>query len=226
MKNERKFSEWIRIYGTLRELKSMAGSTNKVTITSSDLGKRLGVSQQSASRYLIGLIRDGYLIRSSDAVNHSFKISEKGLDLLHSEMYTLMQMLGTSPVIELSGKVVSGLGEGKYYVSRKKYIIQFQQKLGFIPYLGTLNIKVGQSGWDKLHRLRASQGIYIEGFKTEDRTFGAVKAFRSEVNGVPCAIIMPYRTVYTDTVEIISRFFLRDYLNISDGDVITVRIFL
>ena len=44
----------------------------------------------------------------------------------------------------MRGRVVGGLGQGQYYISRKGYRHQFIQKLGFVPFPGTLNIKLDE----------------------------------------------------------------------------------
>ena len=45
----------------------------------------------------------------------------------------------------LNGTVVSGIGEGKYYMSLGPYKEQFNTHLGFEPYPGTLNIRLSSS---------------------------------------------------------------------------------
>ena len=44
--------------------------------------------------------------------------------------------------IEFRRKIVSGMGEGAYYMSLKGYRNQFIEKLGYEPYPGTLNVKL------------------------------------------------------------------------------------
>ena len=45
--------------------------------------------------------------------------------------------------MKLFGRVVSGKGEGKYYMSLPPYKEKFKNILEFEPYEGTLNIKLG-----------------------------------------------------------------------------------
>ncbi|EQD28896.1 Riboflavin kinase, CTP-dependent, archaeal domain protein, partial [mine drainage metagenome] len=73
-------------------------------------------------------------------------------------------------------------------------------------------------------RLRNSPGIRIEGFATDDRTFGPVKAFRATAGGIECAVIMPERTVHSEIVELISKEYLRERLNLADGSRVSVEI--
>lgn len=213
-----------KLYIFLKEIKRIAGEKNRISVTSTQIAENLGVSQQTASRAILDLLENGYLARSIENRKQNLKITEKGLSFLYAELSSLLRILGMNSTIQIRGVVSSGLGEGRYYISRKNYIVQFQERLGMIPYLGTLNLKVEQSDWDKLRRMRTSDGIRIDGFKTEDRTFGAVKAFRARMQGTDAVVIMPVRTVYTDVVEIISEVYLRDALSLKDGDMVSVEI--
>lgn len=224
MSNGKTDSDTSKYYALLKQIKKVAGTTNKVSISSGELADMVGISQQSASRFILELIDNGYLTRKMENRKQSLKITEKGLHLLYSELSHLLKILGMGSKIKVPGRVSSGLGEGRYYISRKNYIIQFQEKLGWIPYLGTLNLKVEQANWDQLRQLRSSEGIHIDGFSTEDRTFGDVKAFRAKINGIPGAVIMPERTVYTDVIEIISETYLREALDLNDGDEVTIEV--
>ena len=76
-------------------------------------------------------------------------------------------------------------------------------------------------------RLDEEEGILIQGFKTPDRSFGDVKAFKCKVNGVEGAVVLPKRTHYPpDVLELIAPVKLRDVVNIKDGDIIEVEVYL
>ncbi|PYB68114.1 DNA-binding protein [Thermoplasma sp. Kam2015] len=212
-------------YRAIKKIKEMAEPSNKAYLTSSKLADMLGISQQSASRIIIDLEKNGYITRTVTKRGQILNITEKGLDVLYTEFADLSRILSIRNNIFITGTVTPGMGEGRYYVARKQYIIQFQEKLGIIPYLGTLNIKVDQSSLSELRKIRGFKGIHIEGFKTEDRTFGSVKAFSAKIQSVPCFVIMPERTVYTDVIEIISDKYLRDTLGLKDGDRVTIEVY-
>lgn len=213
-----------RYYGVLKQIKKLADHSNRLSISSTELAGILGVSQQSASRFILNMIDEGYITRSMENRKQVLKITEQGLSLLYSELSDLLGVLGMESKVIVEGRVSSGMGEGRYYISRKDYIIQFQEKLGMIPFLGTLNIKVDPENWDSLRRLRTSSGILIDGFKTEDRTFGDVKAFYATIDGIKGAVIMPVRTVYTDVIEMISETYLREALSLEDGTQVKVEV--
>ncbi len=213
-------------YYILKKLKQLSNENNEVRFTSSEFAKHLNISQQTASRIIIELEKKGYITRVITKRGQSIYISDLGLDILYSEYAELSEILSIKNVITLHGLVQSGMGEGRYYISRKQYIVQFQEKLGIIPYLGTLNLKAVPEDLNEIRKLRGFPGIHIDGFKTEDRTFGDVKAFRAKIQDIDCFVVMPERTVYTEVVEIISQYFLREKLGIKDGDTLQVTVYL
>jgi riboflavin kinase len=211
-------------YWTLKALKSLGGTRSMISISSSELAEYMNISQQSASRFILDLLREGYIIRQMNGRKQDISITEKGMAVLVKEYADLSIILEKPVRMKLYGNVQSGLGEGRYYISRKGYIIQFQEKLGFIPYLGTLNLRIKPGSELALRKLRSMDGIHIDGFVTDDRTYGPVKAFMGNINGIKCAVIFPERSVYSDVLEVISIDFLRDSLNIKDGDELVVEI--
>lgn len=211
-------------YWALKAIKSIGGSRSLVSISSAELAEYMGISQQSASRFILNLLKDGYIVRQMNGRKQEVSITEKGMNLLVKE-YTDLGVILEKPVkMRLYGTVQSGLGEGRYYISRKGYIVQFQEKLSFIPYLGTLNLRIKAGSELSLRRLRSMDGIHIDGFTTEDRTYGPVKIFLGNIDGVKCGIIFPERSVYSDVMEIISTEFLREKLGIDDGSEVLVEV--
>jgi len=120
--------------------------------------------------------------------------------------------------MRIRGKVASGLGEGKYYISREGYSKQFSEKLGFTPSPGTLNLKL-----DEPFTLDDSESIEIEGFSEEGSSFGGCRCLPAEIGGMKGAIVRPERTGYPATlIEIIAPVNLREALGLSDGDEVVV----
>lgn len=211
-------------YWALKAIKSIGGSKSLISLSSTELAEYMGISQQSASRFILGLLRGGYIIRQMNGRKQEISITEKGMNLLIKEYSDLSTLLEKPVKMKLEGTVQSGLGEGRYYISRKGYIIQFQEKLGFIPYLGTLNLKIKPGSELSLRKLRSMDGIHIDGFTTDDRTYGPVKIFLCTVSDIKCGIIFPERSVYSDVMELISTEYLREKLGIADGGVLTVEV--
>ncbi|MEK6956489.1 MAG: riboflavin kinase, partial [Thermoproteota archaeon] len=114
---------------TLTQLLSKGAKHNFVPITTSSLGKSINKSQQAASKHLLELEQDGFIERILRGRNVSVKITAKG----YSEMVKLSSVLRASlesapSYVELKGTLVSGMGEGAYYMSLKGYTKQFKEK--------------------------------------------------------------------------------------------------
>jgi riboflavin kinase, archaea type len=128
--------------------------------------------------------------------------------------------------LEISGRVSSGLGEGSYFMSKKGYLDQMREKLSMDPYPGTFNVNVSRAGKSKVDMLKKSGGILIKGFKEGEKAFGDVIAFKAELSGMDCAVIFPKLSTHTDKIEIIAEKELRKELKLTDGDKVTITVFL
>lgn len=198
---------------------ALKGAVNcPVSISSREFGREMGISQQSASNWILILISDGYIERQLGAKRQLITLSKKGLDVLGKE-YTDYQRIFEAPgKLFIKGVVTTGFGEGRYYITQKGYVNQFKDKLNIEPYEGTLNLKVRPKDKQALELLRNSEGITIRGFDKGGRTFGAVKCYLATIGNVDCAVVMPKRSHYKDVLEVISKAHLRRTLSLKDGD--------
>ena len=76
----------------------------------------------------------------------------------------------------MRGKILSGLGQAQYFLTREGYSRQFLECLGFIPFPGTLNVLL-ESPFPAQR-----QAIEIEGFVEGSKSFGECKCYRIKVN--------------------------------------------
>jgi riboflavin kinase len=210
---------------TLKELALLGALKNKIEISSIELGKQIDASQQTASRYLLGLDKKGFIIREFGIKKQLITITNSGEELLQKEYMHFRQIFEFTDRIIFKGKVLSGIGEGRYYTEQSGYVEQFKEKLGFVPFPGTLNIEIELIERNKLRMLKDSNAININDFKNKNRTFGAVRCFRAKINGIDGAIVLPLRTHYSNVLELISEFHLRKKLNLKDGDCVEIIIY-
>jgi riboflavin kinase len=220
--------EWRHIF-TLLKLAEMGAHRRTAKISTEYLAGKLGTSQQTASRYLIELDKNGWIKRTITPEGCLLKITDAGIKELKN-LYSNLRFLieaAYPPSITLEGVVFTGLGEGAYYISKERYTKQFIEKLGFEPYPGTLNLKL-TTDYDVKTRseLEAYPAIEIEGFRNEDRTFGSVKCYPVTIeNRVKGALILALRSHYdTSVIEIIAPVFLRKHLNLKDGHKVKVEV--
>jgi riboflavin kinase, archaea type len=215
---------------TFIELLELGAKDRPISITTAQLGQKLGKSQQLASKHLEEMEREGLIERMRSGGKTYVKLTRKGISSGASLYSTLSRVYGKTEMerIEIIGTVFSGLGEGAYYVSMKGYKKQFLAKLGFEPFPGTMNLRLDLPVYRKVRRdLGTIKGIHIEGFKDGKRTFGGAECFRAMVNDkVEGAVLVIERTIHDDTVlEIISPTNLRREFKLKDGDPLTVTIF-
>ena len=203
------------------------GASNGLTITSNALGQILGVAQQSASRYLVNLEKEALIHRTVSPFGQKIKITPKGKNLLHELHSELEKALGIPfTEITLKGEVVSGLGEGGYYITLPGYFTQIQEILGFTPFPGTLNIKIGTlRDFQKFQELRQVPSTKLEPFSADGRTYGHVDCYQIVINDqVEGTIVRSERTHHgDDIIEIIRPVNLREQLGIQDGNFIVIR---
>lgn len=129
----------------------------------------------------------------------------------------------SSKEVCIKGKVFSGKGEGKTFVTLPWAKKQLIEKTGFTPYPGTLNIKLTEDDVKlKLLKKVDSTEIYpVTGF-CRGRCFKA-----HLLNNVECAIVIPEIADYPDDVlEIIASVNLKGKLQLKDGDSVKVKITL
>jgi riboflavin kinase len=213
----------------LLKLAEMGAYNRTAKISTEYLSKKLGMSQQTASRYLIELEHRGWIQRNISSDGSLIRIEEVGnkqLKRLYSSLRVLMEK-AYPPSVTLEGTVFTGLGEGAYYISKESYRKQIVEKLGFEPYPGTLNVKLS-SEYDMKTRqeLEAYPAIEVMGFQNKDRSFGLVKCYPVLIGGrIKGALVTALRSHYDASVlEIIAPMCLRKQLGLKDGNKVKVEI--
>lgn len=189
------------------------------------LASKLNVSRQTAARRLLELEGKGLIKRALGPRGQSVRITPAGLAALRLMHRELGAIFGLKPrSFKLAGRVISGVGEGSYYMSQRGYREQFERELGFDPYPGTLDIKLDEASLEVKAVLMQFPDRQVEGFKTSERTFGPVKFFPAKLKGKKAALILPLRGHYADVVELIAPKKLRESLKIVDGDAVQVEV--
>mgnify|MGYP001049614106 CR=1 FL=1 len=115
------------------------------------------------------------------------------------------------------GKVTAGVGQAGYFLSRDGYRQQFLDRLGFIPFPGTLNVLLEEPF------PASAPAILIQGFSEKEECFGACRCYRIQINGLDGAAIRPEKSSHPpELIEVISPVNLRRALDLKDGDTVEV----
>ena len=100
-----------------------------------------------------------------------------------------------------------------------------EQKLGFSPYAGTLNLEILPDFLEKRLELRSSRPIKIPGFSSGGRTYGPIDAYRCVVGGMDGAVIFPVRSQHgLSVIEVIAPVYLMGELGLKYGSELEIEV--
>lgn len=204
-------------------------STQFKIITTSELARKVGLTQQAVSKQMKEMEELGLIERRKAGRSQAVTVTEKGKEYLITLYTSIKEALeGSERELIITGTVFKGLGEGAYYVSLEGYRKQFKEKLGFDPFPGTLNLRLDSLNKEIKVKLNGFNGIEIHGFSNEKRTYGGAKCFKAKVNDtVEGAALIIERSHYGDDVlEVISPYNLRKEFKLKDGDKVSVKVFV
>jgi riboflavin kinase len=215
---------------TIVELLSKGARHNFVEVTTTELGMSIGRSQQAASKHLLDLENSGYIERAKKGQKFAVRVTDKGYSEIQGLFSSLRATLESAPAsIDFEGGVVSGMGEGAYYMSLEGYRKQFKEKLGYEPYPGTLNVRLTDQIFMNARReLGKHPSIFLDGFSDGTRTYGWVKCYRAIINDGAVdnpAVLVLERTHYDDSMlEVIAPASIKQAAGIKNGDRVKVQV--
>jgi riboflavin kinase len=191
-----------------------------VKITTGEIAEGIGVSQQTASRKLIALEKEGGIERTGGKI----QLTKKAVERVQSFVSQVLTSLKGSQM-SFSGVPVAGLGHGAYYVSQKEYSDGFQKMLSFKPFAGTLNVKIDDSDIEKRITLREQPAIMVPGYTKGNKSFGKIACYRCVVNGLPGAVVFPEMSTHgLSVLELVSPFNLRKKLSLQDSTRVSIEV--
>jgi riboflavin kinase len=222
------YANWFALYQLCKHIEHR----QTINISSVEFGKLLSLSQQTASRRISDLENLGWIKRKIEKKTQKIVLTKKGSDVMLLMYKNLKNILEKIVII---GTVQSGMKEGAYYVSIKGYYDQFQEKLGFLPYKGTLNLELNNTNIDLLReKLKNLKPVVIAGFKDDnsERTYGVVHCYNCSFSRIDnpeekikAAILDIKRTHHKkNIIEILAEPYLRDYFNLKDGNKLIIEL--
>ncbi len=123
--------------------------------------------------------------------------------------------------IVFKGTVFSGKGEGKKFIALPWVTRQIEEKLGFTPYAGTLNIRLSRGGLQQKKLLAKAERLDI----VPEKGYCRGSLIKAKITGLDCGIITPQVPAYPpDVIEVVAPVFLRQRLHLSDGSEVGVSV--
>jgi len=215
---------------TLRLIAQAGGLPGEVKVSCAGLAEDLDVSTQTVSRRLQQLERAGLVERETVSDGQWVHVTEAGEQALRREYQAYRRLFETPGCVELHGTVTSGMGEGRHYISLPGYREQFEARLGYEPFPGTLNLDLTAESVRARAALSAIEAVTIDAWEDDDRTYGPASCYLATVEAAGgtyegAHAIVPERTHHEESqLEIISAEKLRTALDLADGDRIDVRV--
>ena len=126
-------------------------------------------------------------------------------------------------IVTVKGKIFTGSGDGKKYISLHWVRRQAKEKLGFDPYPGTLNLTLPPDA-EIIRLLKA-----FRGWETPSKKgYFPGRFYRALIMGeVFGAVVRPEVPSYPETVlEVIAPLYLREKFRLKDGDELEIKIWL
>lgn len=218
----------------------------EVKASCADLAERLDASSQTASRRLQRLDDAGLIERELVSDGQWIAVTDAGVGALQREYEDYRHIFEGPSDVELVGRVTSGMGEGRHYISLPGYMEQFEERLGYTPFEGTLNLELTDESVRKRSAMDALEPVPIDAWEDEERTYGPAVCYTATLERVapegqrngggpaadtdgetygPAHVITPERTHHDeDQLEIIAPEKLRDELDLTDDDHLIVTV--
>jgi len=207
------------------------GTGGEMKISCADVAEQVDASTQTASRRLQRLDDAGYVERETVTDGQWISITDDGEQALRAEYEDYRRIFEGASSVELAGTVTSGMGEGRHYISLPGYMRQFEERLEYAPFEGTLNVDLTDASVRRRSALESLEPVPIDGWEDEERTYGPAICYPATITTAGGSsyegahLITPERTHHDeDQVELIAPDRLRDELGLEDDDTVTVTV--
>ena len=125
------------------------------------------------------------------------------------------------PTLVFDGTVFSGTGAGKKFIDLPWVKRQIEEKLGFSPYSGTLNIRLTKDSAKKRVLLEKAEGTGV----TPQVGYYPGVMFKAKIGSLAAGVVIPKVPNYpSDVLEVIAPVYLRERLRLADGSLVAVTV--
>ena len=215
----------------LKRLALGGGLAGEVKLSCSAFADEIGTSTQTASRRLQRLESAGLIARETVSDGQWIELTDDGEHVLRREYEDYRTVFEGPRTIELAGSISRGMGEGQHYISLSGYMEQFEDRLGYEPFPGTLNVDLTEESVRARSAMEALDPVPIDGWEDGDRTYGPAVCYPAAIQTTDdetyeqAHVIAPERTHHDeDQLELIAPAKLRDEMDLDDGDHLTVHV--
>ncbi|MEA2108092.1 MAG: HAD-IA family hydrolase [Pseudomonadota bacterium] len=123
-----------------------------------------------------------------------------------------------------TGKIVTGTGKAAFFTQLDWVMAQCAEKLGFVPFPGTLNIDISPQGITSIEPSLSSAVVEL---KSPDPKFCSSRIVPANLEGIPAAVLFPAKETRIHSrniLEILAPVAVHKALGKNDGDLVSVTI--
>lgn len=199
---------------------SKGGRHGFIQLKNKELAKFLGLTPQAVPYILKKLEHEGLILRKDKKI----KLTKKGIEEC-LQYYAVLKSAFEHDKLSIRGRVVSGIGEGKKFLSMEEYKRAIFKAVGFRPFEGTLNILLPESEVWKREVLMRKEPIFVRGFIKGEEIYGGVYLYPCKINKRSAYIIIPLKSRHPlNVIEIIARENLRKELRLKNNSEVIVEV--
>jgi riboflavin kinase len=127
--------------------------------------------------------------------------------------------------MKLRGIIISGLGEGQFFFSLPPYRDGFSSALGFVPFAGTLNVRIAAGDVPLIDKLKLKPDAIVPGFSLGEKEYFQIRLVRARMLGESGALVFPYFNHHPpDVLEFVAAESMREKYKLKDGDEVELEI--
>ena len=126
--------------------------------------------------------------------------------------------------MDITGKIVSGVGQGAFFTQLSWVKEQCLKQLGFAPWPGTLNLEISMEFVNVIEAFKKKDGVELI---SPDAAYCSGHVLPVYIEDVQAAIVIPAEDVRVhakNIIEIIAPVMLKEALRVKDGDWLTLTI--
>ncbi len=152
------------------------------------------------------------------------RLNLKNPDVIINHLKELIDIFEKEDV-EITGTVISGAKKASFFTKLEWVKKQSLKKLGFLPFSGTLNVKISVKDSKMVNKLTQNTSLELI---PDNKNYCSAKVIPVYVSGIKSALIIPNEKVNIhekkNIIEILSPVKLREKLGLTDGDIVNIRI--
>lgn len=127
--------------------------------------------------------------------------------------------------MSIIGKVTFGRGEGKFFLSLPPYQKGFKDILGYVPFPGTLNVRLRDMDIHKIDRMRNHSDGIVPGFKFDGREYFPIRLYRARIRDEEGALIFPHLQHHPlGIAEFVAKSDMRNKYRLKDDDEVEIEV--